>query len=79
MRKHKKWSVPLETMDKYVGELSKEDVKDSMLHPTNRRVEVLAIEDFEEAAESLNMLMGTKVDPRREFLFENVDFSVLNG
>lgn len=50
-----------------------------MLHPDNRRLEVLTIEDFEEAAESLNMLMGTKVDPRREFLFENVDFSVLNG
>lgn len=79
MRKHKKWSVPLETMDKYVGELSKEDVKDSMLHPTNRRVEVLTIEDFEEAEESLNMLMGTKVSDRRDFLFENVDFSILNG
>lgn len=73
---HKGWE---RTRFKGLGELSKEDVKDSMLHPTNRRVEVLAIEDFEEAAESLNMLMGTKVDPRREFLFENVDFSVLNS
>lgn len=66
-------------MDKYVGELSAEDVKASMLHPENRRLEILAVEDFEEAADSLNMLMGMKVDPRREFLFENVDFSVLNS
>lgn len=49
-----------------------------MLHPDNRRLEILTIEDFEEAAESLNMLMGTKVSDRRDFLFENVDFSILN-
>ena len=73
---HKGWE---RVRFKGLGELSAEDVKDSMLHPDNRRLEVLTIEDFEEAAESLNMLMGTKVDPRREFLFENVDFSVLNG
>lgn len=73
---HKGWE---RTRFKGLGEMSPEDVKNSMLHPENRHVEVLTIEDFEEAAESLNMLMGTKVDPRREFLFENVDFSVLNG
>ena len=64
---------------KGLGELSADDVKNSMLHPEHRRLEVLAIEDFEEAAESLTMLMGTKVSDRRDFLFENVDFSVLNG
>ena len=64
---------------KGLGEMQAEDVKQSMFHTENHRLEALTIEDFEEAAESLNMLMGTKVDPRREFLFENVDFSVLNG
>lgn len=73
---HKGWE---RVRFKGLGELSAEDVKDSMLHPTNRRVEILTIEDFEEAAESLTMLMGTKVSDRRDFLFENVDFSVLNG
>lgn len=73
---HKGWE---RVRFKGLGELSAEDVKASMLHPENRRLEILAIEDFEEAAESLNMLMGTKVSDRRDFLFENVDFSVLNG
>jgi DNA gyrase/topoisomerase IV subunit B len=50
----------------------------SMLHPTERRVEVLTVKDIQAAGEMLNMLMGNDVDPRREFLFENVDFSVLN-
>lgn len=64
---------------KGLGEMQAEDVKQSMFHTENHRLEVLTIEDFEEAAESLNMLMGTKVSDRRDFLFENVDFSVLNG
>ena len=54
------------------------DMEDSMLHPTNRRLEVLTIHDAELAQDSIQMLMGEEVEPRREFLFENVDFSVLN-
>lgn len=64
---------------KGVGELSSEDVKNSMLHPTNRCLEVLTVSDMIAAEECLNVLMGTKVEARREFLFENVDFGVLNG
>ncbi len=50
-----------------------------MLHPQNRRLEILSMKDVEAAAESLKMLMGIDVEPRREFLFENVDFSILNN
>ena len=50
-----------------------------MLHPENRRLEVLTIGDAEAAAKSIQMLMGTEVEPRRDFLFENVDFSILNN
>lgn len=64
---------------KGLGECSPEDMEKSMLHPTERRLEILTINDAEAAAESLQMLMGNEVDPRREFLFENVDFSVLNS
>ena len=51
----------------------------SMLHPTERRLEVLSVKDIENAAASLQMLMGPEVEGRREFLFENVDFSILNN
>ena len=64
---------------KGLGECSAEDMEASMLHPTDRRLEVLTIKDMEAAAESLKMLMGEDVEPRRDFLFENVDFSILNG
>ena len=64
---------------KGLGECTSEDMEGSMLHPTNRRLEILTISDAEAAAESLQMLMGTEVEGRRDFLFENVDFSILNN
>jgi len=64
---------------KGLGEMTAEDMENSMLHPTERHLEVLTIKDMEAAAESLKMLMGEDVEPRREFLFKNVDFSILNG
>ena len=64
---------------KGLGECSPEDMEKSMLHPTERRLEILTIHDVEAATESLKMLMGIDVEPRREFLFENVDFSILNN
>ena len=64
---------------KGLGEMTAEDMENSMLHPTERHLEVLTIKDMEAAAESLKMLMGEDVESRRDFLFENVDFSVLNN
>ena len=64
---------------KGLGEMVAEDVEESMLHPTNRRLDILTINDAEMAAESLQMLMGTEVEGRRDFLFENVDFNILNS
>jgi len=63
---------------KGLGEMVADDMEESMLHPTNRRLDILTINDAEAAAESLQMLMGTEVEGRRDFLFENVDFSILN-
>lgn len=64
---------------KGLGEMVAEDMEESMLHPTNRRLDILTINDAEAAAESLQMLMGTEVEGRRNFLFENVDFNILNN
>jgi len=73
---HEKWTM---TRAKGLGELGADDMERSMLHPTERRVEILTVKDIQAAGEMLNILMGNDVDPRREFLFENVDFSVLNN
>ena len=71
-----KWE---QTRMKGLGEFNAEDMEVSMLHPTERRLEVLTIKDAEMAAKSLEMLMGPQVEGRRQFLFDNVDFSILNS
>jgi len=65
--------------NKGLGEMTAEDMEASMMHKTDRRLEVLTIHDAESARESLHMLMGTEVEDRRDFLFENVDFNILNN
>lgn len=67
-----------QTRYKGLGENSPEDMKASMLHPTNRHLDILTIDDYDAFCESINILMGPQVEDRREFLFENVDFSVIN-
>lgn len=65
--------------NKGLGEMTAEDMEASMMHKTDRRLEVLTIHDAEAARESLKMLMGTEVENRRDFLFDNVDFNILNN
>ena len=65
--------------NKGLGEMTSEDMEASMMSKTDRHLEVLTISDAEAAAESLKMLMGPDVDDRRDFLFENVDFSIINS
>ena len=64
--------------NKGLGEMTDADMAASMMNPKDRRLEVLTIHDAELAEESLKMLMGKDVDERKDFLFENVDFSKLN-
>lgn len=64
--------------NKGLGEMTPTDVKNSMLHPEHRHLDILTVNDYDEFSESIHVLMGTNVDDRREFLFENVDFSIIN-
>lgn len=70
------WTI---TRAKGLGELNSEDMEMSMMNPKERRLEILTINDAEAVAESLKMLMGPDVEDRRNFLFENVDFNILNN
>lgn len=71
----KKWSVHLVTDDEYVGELLPETAKASMFDKENQRIETLEYSD--EAIGLLYKLMGESVQPRTDFIMENVDFSLV--
>lgn len=75
-KEYKGWT---QTRLKGLGEMSPKDMEGSMMNAKDRRLEVLTIHDAEKAAESIMMLMGTDVAPRKKFLFDNVDFSKINS
>lgn len=58
--------------------MTAEDMEASMMNKDERRLEVLTFTDFEDVDETIKMLMGKEVKERKEYLFNNVDFSKLN-
>jgi DNA gyrase subunit B len=60
------------TLFKGLGEMNPCDVKATMFGPNQHLTEFKWDSDTEELLKSL---MGEDVEPRREFLFNNVDFS----
>lgn len=69
MRKNIKGTV---TRAKGIGELSPEIARESMFTPEFQRLEVLEPDDI--SADLLYSLMGENIQPRKEFVFNNIDF-----
>ena len=59
--------------NKGLGEMSPESAHASMFTPEHQRMDVLEYSD--ESISLLCELMGIDVEPRRDFIFTNVDFS----
>jgi DNA gyrase subunit B len=48
---------------------------ETTLNPSNRRMVQVNVEDAVEAEQKLKILMGNQVEPRRDFLMENIVFT----
>ena len=59
--------------NKGLGSLEPEQARESMFNPKNQRLDVM--EYSEDAMNLLYSLMGEDVEPRRNFIMKNVDFS----
>ena len=59
--------------NKGLGSLEPDQARKSMFDPEYQRMDV--IEYDEEAIDLLYSLMGSEVEPRRDFIMQNVDFS----
>lgn len=59
---------------KGIGENTPQETEEAVFGE-QRRWERINVKDFEEYADMMNMLMGPKVDDRRDFIMKNVDFS----
>lgn len=56
------------TRFKGLGEMNAEELRDTTLHPANRTLLQVKMEDASAADDMFRILMGDKVEPRREFI-----------
>lgn len=60
---------------KGLGEMNAEQLWDTTMNPDNRLLLRVNIEDFTETDDTFDMLMGTDVKPRRDFISENAIYA----
>ncbi len=64
---------------KGLGEMSADQLWDTTMNPATRNLIQVTIEDAAEATDVIDMLMGDKVEGRKDFLAKNANFNKVDG
>ena len=58
--------------------MSAEQLWETTLNPDNRSLKQVSIEDAKAASDLISLLMGSQVEPRKNYIFENAAYSNLD-
>ncbi|NLZ56348.1 MAG: DNA topoisomerase (ATP-hydrolyzing) subunit B [Clostridiaceae bacterium] len=72
------WSKPRLQRYKGLGEMDAEQLWETTMNPATRKLLKVTVEDIQSIDETVSLLMGSEVQPRREFIIENAQYARLD-